>query len=43
MGNGDHKKIHQNSPPFFNAKSSGKVKRKKKIAKVIWRAGKLKF
>ena len=28
QGNGDHKTIHQKSPPFFNANSPGKVKEK---------------
>ena len=35
-------KIHQEAPPFFNAKSlAGKVK--EKITKVSWRAGKLRY
>ena len=39
LGNGDYKKIHQKSPPFFNAKCPGDYE--KKITKCFWRGGKV--
>ena len=38
-GNGDHEKIHQKSPPLFNAKFPGE--HEKKFTKCFWRAGKV--
>ena len=40
VGDGDQKKIHQKSPPFFNAKFPGKHE-KKIFTKFFWRAGKV--
>ena len=37
VGNGDQKKIHQKSPPFFNAKFQANTK--KIFTKCFWRAG----
>ena len=40
VGDGDQKKIHQNSPPFFNAKFPGKHE-KLIFTEFFWRAGKV--